>query len=245
MDVVVMAAGRGTRLLPLTVTRPKPMIPFFNVPLVDHVFHELAKIHVDRVFMLVDYLQEALMKHCGDGSRYGLHIGYYTNNEPFGTAGACNKVVKEIDDRFMVISADVVTNMDLKRLIDFHDSKGGVASIAFTKVDNPSQFGVAQLGGDGRIMRFAEKPPPGSAFSNLANAGIYVLEPSIFATIAPGDNVDFARHLFPKLLAGGAGLYGFEFPEYWNDLGLPSTYLSATEDALKGRLKVLPPAYSG
>jgi mannose-1-phosphate guanylyltransferase len=238
MDVVVMAAGRGTRLLPLTVTRPKPMIPFFNVPLVDYLFHELAKIKVDRVFMLVDYLQDHLMKHCGDGSKYGFHIGYYTNNEPFGTAGACNKVVKEMDGRFMVVSGDIVTNIDFGKFMDFHNSKGGAVSMALTKVDNPSQFGVAQLDADGKIIRFMEKPAPDKAFSNLANAGIYILEPGAFRSIRPGDNVDFGKHLFPRLLADGEKLYGFEFPEYWNDLGLPSTYLSANEDALKGKLKV-------
>ena len=99
MDVVVMAAGRGTRLLPLTASRPKPMVPFFNVPIVDYLCHELTKLKVDRVFMLVDYLQDHMMKHLGDGSKYGMHIGYYTNNEPFGTAGAVNKVVKEIKER--------------------------------------------------------------------------------------------------------------------------------------------------
>lgn len=238
MDVVVMAAGRGTRLLPLTVTRPKPMIPFFNVPLVDYLYHELAKIKVDRVFMLVDYLQDHLMKHCGDGSKYGFHIGYYTNNEPFGTAGACNKVVKEIKEPFMVVSADLMTNIDFKAFIDFHHKKGGPVSMALSKVDNPSQYGVALLDDDQRIVRFIEKPSPEKAISNTVNAGIYMLDPHIFEHIAPGENVDFGRDLFPKLLAGGEKLYGYEFPEYWNDLGLPSTYLSANEDALKGKLRV-------
>ena len=201
MDVVVMAAGRGTRLLPLTVTRPKPMIPFFNVPLVDYLFHELAKIKVDRVFMLVDYLQDHLMKHCGDGSKYGLHIGYYTNNEPFGTAGACNKVVKELDGRFMVVSGDIVTNIDFGKFIDFHDSKGGAASIALTKVDNPSQFGVAQLDAEGRIVRFTEKPPPDMAFSNLVNAGIYILHLTVVLCLFATFPYSKFAHMVYRMLA--------------------------------------------
>jgi mannose-1-phosphate guanylyltransferase len=238
MDVVVMAAGRGTRLLPLTVTRPKPMIPFFNIPLVDYLFHELTRIKVDRVFMLVDYLQESLMKHCGDGSKYGLQIGYYTNNEPFGTAGACKKVVGEIDDHFLVLSADVVTNIDLRAFIDFHKAKGGPVTIALSQVDNPSQYGVALLDGDKRIERFLEKPKPGEAFSNKINAGMYMLDPAVFKHVPAGCAFDYSRDLFPKLLKDGERLYGFEFGEYWNDLGLPSTYLAASEDALKGRLRV-------
>lgn len=238
MDVVVLAAGRGTRLLPLTVTRPKPMLPFFNVPIVDYLFHELGRIKVDRVFMLVDYLQEQLMKHCGDGSRYGLQIGYYTNNEPFGTAGACKKVVGEIKDDFLVLSADVVTNIDLRAFKEFHENRGGPATLALSKVDNPSQYGVALLDAGKRVERFLEKPRPEDAFSNTVNAGMYMLDPAVFDRVPAGCAFDFSRDLFPRMLADGEQLLGYEFGEYWNDLGLPSTYLSASEDALKGRLRV-------
>jgi len=238
MDVVMMAAGRGTRLLPLTASRPKPMVPLFNVPIVDYLFHELTKLKVERVFMLVDYLQEHLMKHCGDGSKYGMHIGYYTHNEPFGTAGAVNKVVKEIKEPFMVVSADLMTNISYKDFVDFHHNKGGVVSMALSRVDNPCQYGVVQLNDDKKIIKFLEKPTPDKVFSNTINAGIYMLDPKVFEHVPAGANFDFSKDLFPKLLSKEHSLYGYEFQEYWNDIGLPGTYLAACEDALKGKLRI-------
>lgn len=238
MDVVVMAAGRGTRLLPLTVSRPKPMIPFLNTPLIDYILHDIARLRADRVFMLVDYMQEQLMRHCGDGSRYGLRIGYYTDNEPYGTAGACNKIVRELDSPFLVVSADIVTNLNLRELIAFHESKGGIASIALSRVDNPCQYGIALLDEEKRIRRFLEKPSRDQAFSNTVNTGVYVLETEAFREVPPGTRFDFSRDFFPRLIQKDAPVYGYEFSEYWNDLGLPGTYLSASEDALKGKLRL-------
>ncbi|MGQ9582658.1 MAG: sugar phosphate nucleotidyltransferase [Thermoplasmatota archaeon] len=238
MDVVVMAAGRGTRLLPLTLSRPKPMIPFFNTPLIDYILYGVSRLNVDRVFMLVDYMQEQMMRHCGDGSKYGLHIGYYTNNEPFGTAGACNKVVRELSSPFLVVSGDIVTNLDLGGLISFHESRGGEATIALSRVENPSQYGVALLDEEKRVRRFLEKPSREEAFSNTVNAGVYVLEKEVFREVPPGANLDFSKHLFPRLLERGSALYGYEFQDYWNDIGLPSTYLAASEDAIKGKLRL-------
>lgn len=238
MDAVIMAAGRGTRLLPLTLTRPKPLIPFLNIPLLDYILHDVKKLGMDRVLMLVDYLQHHIIKHCGDGSKYNLSIEYYSDNEPYGTAGAVKKVVNEIDDTFLVLSADILTNIDYKKFLEFHKKLGGKVTMALTYVDNPSQYGIALLDNEDRIIRFLEKPKKEEAFSNLANAGIYVLEPEIFKYVPHNTNFDFSKNLFPLMLEKKEVIRGFKFKEYWNDLGLPSTYITAVEDVLKGKVTV-------
>ena len=239
MKAVVLAGGRGTRLLPLTVYRPKPMIPFFNRPLMEYALLNLANAGVDEVYVLVGYLKERIIEYFGDGSEWGLEIHYSNkDNIKLGTAGATKKVVKYMDDTFFVVSSDVLTNLDLKALYDYHRSRKALATIALSQVEDPTQYGIAIINDDGRIRQFKEKPKPEEVFSNLVNAGIYVFEPEAFDLVPKAKEFDFSRDLFPRMLENDLALYGFPFSEYWNDVGRPSSYLQATEDVFQGRLRL-------
>jgi len=240
MKAVILAGGKGTRLLPLTVYRPKPMIPFFNRPLMEYALQSLIKAGVDEVYVLVGYLKERIMEYFGDGSEWGVKIHYSNkDNIKLGTAGATKKVVKYMDDTFLVVSSDVLTNLDLRALYEYHKRKKALATIALSEVEDPTQYGIAVIDDDGRIRQFKEKPRPEEVFSNLVNAGIYVFEPEAFDHVPKNKNFDFSRDLFPRMLENDLPLYGFPFKEYWNDVGRPSSYLQATEDVFLGRL-ILP-----
>ncbi|AHL21658.1 MULTISPECIES: NDP-sugar synthase [Thermococcus] len=240
MKAVILAGGKGTRLLPLTVYRPKPMIPFFNRPLMEYALQSLIEAGVDEVYVLVGYLKERIIDYFGDGSEWGIEIHYSNkDNVKLGTAGATKKVVKHMDDTFLVVSSDVLTNLDLRALYEYHKKKKALATIALSEVDDPTQYGIAIIDEDGRIQQFKEKPRPEEVFSNLVNAGIYVFEPEAFDHVPKNKNFDFSRDLFPRMLENDLPLYGFPFKEYWNDVGRPSSYLQATEDVFLGRL-ILP-----
>ncbi|AEC51209.1 mannose-1-phosphate guanyltransferase [Pyrococcus sp. NA2] len=237
MQAVLLAGGKGTRLLPLTIYRPKPMIPFFNRPLMEYILNGLVEIGVEDVIVLVGYLKEKIISYFGSGDEFGVKIRYSDEeNLRLGTAGALKKVEKFIEGTFIVASSDVLTNLDLNRLVKFHKEKGGIATIALTKVKDPSHYGVAVLDKDFKIRYFKEKPRPEEAPSNLVNAGIYIFEPEVFDLIPKGENFDFSLDLFPRMLKEGIPIYGFPFDEYWNDVGRPSTYLQATEDVFLGKL---------
>ncbi|NJE01738.1 sugar phosphate nucleotidyltransferase [Thermococcus sp. JdF3] len=237
MKAVILAGGRGTRLLPLTVYRPKPMIPFFNRPLMEYAVQNLVKAGVDEIYVLVGYLKERIIDYFGDGSSWGVRMRYSNgDNIKLGTAGATKKVVKNMDETFFVVSSDVLTNLDLKALYEYHRRKKALATIALSRVEDPTQYGIAVINDDGRILRFKEKPKPEETFSNLVNAGIYVFEPEAFDLVPTEMNFDFSKDLFPRMLENDLALYGFPFNEYWNDVGRPSSYLQATEDVFHGRL---------
>lgn len=239
MQAVLMAGGKGTRLLPLTVYRPKPMIPFFNKPMAEYILKNLVSMGVDEIFILVGYLKERIMEYFGDGSDMGIEIHYSNkDNIKLGTAGATRKVVDKMEDTFIVASSDVLTNLDLRAFYEYHMRKKALATIALSRVDDPTQYGIAIIDNEGRILRFKEKPKPEEAFSNLVNAGIYAFEPEAFDLVPKGQNFDFSKDVFPRMLEDNLPLYGFPFEEYWNDVGRPSSYLQAVHDVFLGRLKL-------
>ncbi|BAA30810.1 sugar phosphate nucleotidyltransferase [Pyrococcus horikoshii] len=239
MQAVLLAGGKGTRLLPLTVYRPKPMIPFFNKPLMEYMLMNLIGIGVEEIIVLVGYLKEKIIEYFGRGDKFGVEIKYSNGeNIKLGTAGALKKAEKFIDDTFIVASSDVLTNLSFDSFIRFHREKGGIATMALTKVEDPTPYGVAVLDNENRILYFKEKPKREEAPSNLVNAGIYIFEPEILDLIPRGKAFDFSLDLFPKMLEEGIPIYGFPFDEYWNDVGRPSTYLQATEDVFLGKLRL-------
>lgn len=241
MDVIILAAGRGTRLLPLTATRPKPMVPFLNRPLMDYGMSLLRDVEVGRVYILVDYLGHHIV------ARYkawdGREVVFTERNEPLGTAGAIAVVAERLRETFLVLSGDVLSGVRLRDLLAAHQETRAEATVALSRVADPSQYGIAVLEEDGRVTRFLEKPPTGQAFSDLVNAGIYVFEPEALQGLPEARPLDVARDLFPFMLGEGRRLYGFPFEEYWNDVGRPGNYLMATEDSLHGRFAtdVTPP----
>src|SRR5437870_1269078 len=208
MKAVVLAGGEGTRLKPLTYKRPKPLLPIAGRPCIDYVLRSLASSGFHEIIVATAYLSDTLIKSIGDGLDYNASILYSFEENPAGTAGAVRRVGMFIDDTFLVAMGDILCDVDFKALYEFHKRKGGVVTIALTEVEDPTQFGIVGLDAKGRIQKFKEKPRKEEAFSNLANAGIYVLEPEILEFIPPDQKFDFSKDLFPKLLSKGLPLYG-------------------------------------
>lgn len=237
MRAIMMAAGKGTRLLPLTATRPKPMMPLLNQPIMDSMLSLVKSAGIDDVTILVDYLSEQIVSHVGDGSKFGLKVDYTADNIRRGTAGAVRNAAEGEKEPFLVVSADVLTTIDLRKMIDAHSNSNAHVTMMLASVSDTSQYGVAMLDERGRITRFHEKPRREDAFSNLVNAGIYVCSPDILPSIPDDTEFDFSRQLFPLMLKSGQQIGGYRFSGYWNDVGMPSTYLAATQDMVDGKLE--------
>lgn len=236
---VIMAGGKGTRIRPLTTIRPKPMIPVVNRPLIDYVLETIKKSGFNDIIVTLNYFQSHIKSHLL--SRNDLNIMNVVEKRPMGTAGGVMKVLKYLDDSFFVLSGDVLIDLDLNKLLEFHRKKNAVATIVLTEVDDPTHYGIAVLDDDNRIVKFLEKPSEDEVFSKIANTGTYILEPEIFEYIEnPNGPVDFSNDLFPALLENGAGLYGYVLDGYWNDVGRLETYLKANNDVLAGEIKPEP-----
>lgn len=227
MKALVLAGGFGTRLRPLSCSRPKMLFPIANRPLIDYTLEALSKEEsVDTVVLAVYYMAESLVRYLGP-TKYDLGILYSREQRPLGTGGPVKKAKDMMNgDRFMVMNGDILTDFDYKRLIDYHEEKGGVATIALTQVSDPTRYGSVELDWEGRITRFVEKPEYGKAPSNLINAGIYIMEPEIFDYIPDDGKVRIETEVFPKL-AEEHKLYGFESHGFWLDIGEPQDYLGA------------------
>ncbi len=233
MKAVVLAGGEGTRLKPLTYRRPKPLMPVAGRPCIDYVLRALASSGFHEIIVTTAYLSDALIKSIGDGLEYNASILYSFEENPAGTAGAVRRVANFIDDTFVVAMGDLLCDVDFKALHDFHKRKGGVVTIALTEVEDPLQYGIVGLDENGRIAKFKEKPKKEEAFSNLVNAGIYVLEPEVLEFIPTDQKFDFAKDLFPKLLSKGVPLYGSKLEGTWMDIGRPHDLLKASMEIVR------------
>jgi mannose-1-phosphate guanylyltransferase len=221
MKAVVLAGGEGTRLKPLTYKRPKPLMPVAGRPCIDYVLQALASSGFHEIVVTTAYMSDALIKSIGDGLGYNASILYSFEENPAGTAGAVRRVGNFFDETFVVSMGDILCDVDFKALYDFHKRKGAAVTIALTEVEDPRQYGVVALDSNGRIAKFKEKPKKEEAFSNLINAGIYVLEPEVLEFVPPDQKFDFAKDLFPKLMSKGLGLYGSRIDGVWMDIGQP------------------------
>ncbi|HUF32040.1 MAG TPA: NDP-sugar synthase [Acidimicrobiales bacterium] len=232
----MLVGGFGTRLRPLTLSTPKQMLPVAGRPMIERVLAHLASHGIDEVVLSLGYRPDAFMGAYPDATCAGVRLRYAVEPEPLDTAGAIRFAATEagIDERFLVVNGDVLTDLDLGALIDFHDAAGAEGTIALTKVDDPSQFGVVPTDDDGRVEAFVEKPPPGEAPTDLINAGFYVLEASVLGRIAPGVRVNIERETFPAMVADGT-LFARPDEAYWLDVGTPERYLAASLDLLDGR----------
>jgi mannose-1-phosphate guanylyltransferase / phosphomannomutase len=238
VKAVILAGGEGTRLRPLTSNQPKPMMPLVNKPLMEHIVTLLARHGFDDVVVTVAYLANQIRDYFGDGSDFGIRMRYATDESPLGTAGSVRNAAAELDDTFLVISGDVLTDIDLSRVVNEHRESGATASIALKRVENPLEFGIVITRPDGSIERFLEKPTWGQVFSDTINTGIYVLEPEVFEFIPEGEVVDFAEDVFPAVLDKGLTLHGHVAEGYWEDIGTTDAYLSAHTDVLNGSVKL-------
>jgi mannose-1-phosphate guanylyltransferase / phosphomannomutase len=243
MKAVIMAGGEGTRLRPLTSNAPKPMMPIANAPMMEHIVTLLRRHGYDDIVVTVAFMANHIRNHFGDGSEMGVRMVYATEETPLGTAGSVLNARDELDERFLVISGDVVTDIDLGAIARFHDERGALATIGLTPVENPLEFGIVITREDGSIERFLEKPTWGQVFSDTINTGIFVLEPEIFDYIEAGRSVDFSSEVFPRLLEDERPLYGAVVPGYWEDVGTLEAYVRAHKDVLDGRVELEIPGF--
>jgi mannose-1-phosphate guanylyltransferase / phosphomannomutase len=243
MKAVILAGGEGTRLRPLTSNQPKPMLPIANVPMMEHIVRLLARHGFDDIVVTVAFLANHIRNYFGDGSDFGVRMRYASEETPLGTAGSVRNAMDELNETFLVISGDVLTDVDLSTFVKAHRVEQAFASIALKRVENPVEFGIVITRDDGTIERFLEKPTWGQVFSDTINTGIYVLEPEVFAHIPPDEVVDFAGDVFPAVLETGGKLYGHVLDGYWEDVGTLEAYRTAHEDILEGRVDIDVPGF--
>ena len=238
MKAVVMAGGFGTRLRPLTEKLPKPMAHVANRPMMEHVVRLLAAEGIDDLEVLLHFYPEKISSFFGDGTPWGVRMNYVNAEADYGTAGAVKNAEERLSGTFLVISADIITDFDLSKAIDFHKERKAAVTIVLTRVPNPLQYGIVITEEDGRIVRFLEKPTWGEVFSDTINTGIYIVEPGVLDLIPPKKNWDFSKNLFPAMLARGDRLLGYVAEGYWKDVGNLDEYLNVHLDLLAGKVKI-------
>ncbi len=229
MKALILAGGFGTRLRPLTCTRPKLMFPVANRPLLDLILERLSQNGVDTVILAVNYMADVLAHHFGK-QKYGMKIVYSRETKPLGTGGPIKKAEALLDDQepFFVLNGDILSTIDYNALLQSHIDNKARATIALRDVEDPSRFGVVELNGKNQIIRFVEKPKAGEAPSNLINAGVYVLDHSVIDLIPGGKEVSIERQVFPTL-ASNRELFGYKFESLWIDIGKPTDYIEANK----------------
>lgn len=220
MKAFVLCGGEGTRLRPYTYSIPKPMLPLGKRPILEFVVSNLHSHGITDITLAVGYLSERIKDYFGNGENFGVNISYLTEKEKMNTAGCLYPARNEVKETFLVLMGDHLTTINLRNLIDFHRKKKGVATIGLKKTGTPLEFGVARLDEESRITGFEEKP----IISNYVNAGIYCLEPEVFNYIKVGH--DFAKNVFPGLIADKKKVFGYSFDEYWMDIGRLHDYES-------------------
>jgi mannose-1-phosphate guanylyltransferase/phosphomannomutase len=231
-----MAGGEGTRLRPLTSNQPKPMMPVANRPMMEHVVELLKRHGFDDIVVTVAFQANAIRTYFGNGSEFGVRMVYATEENPLGTAGSVRNAMDELQEPFLVISGDVLTDIDLAAAVEFHRERKALATIALKAMENPLEFGIVITREDGTIERFLEKPSWGQVFSDTINTGIYVLEPEIFEHIEPAKPIDFSADVFPRLLDDGVPLFGYVAEGYWEDVGTLDAYIKAHQDVLDAQV---------
>ncbi|MDQ4095506.1 MAG: NDP-sugar synthase [Actinomycetota bacterium] len=235
MKALILAGGYGTRLRPLTYTRPKHMLPIANRPHIEHVFDLLMRHGIYEAGLLTSYLADAFSDVIARAAGAGMTIETTFEERPLGTAGAFKNAQGLVgDDTFVAFNGDILTDLDLTSVLEWHRSKQAEATIVLHAVEDPSAFGVVPTDDDGRVLGFIEKPPRDEAPTNLINAGVYVFEPSILDRIPAGEVWSAERQLFPQLVEEGAALFALGTDAYWMDIGTPEKYLQANLDALAG-----------
>ncbi len=238
MKAVIMAGGRGTRLRPLTCYAPKPMVPLLDRPCMEYIIELLKKHSFTDIAVTVQYLPQVLQNHFGDGHEWGVNLQFFEESVPLGTAGSVKNAERFLDETFLVISGDGLTDFDLGAVMDFHRRRGAKATVVLTKVDVPLEYGVVMTSEDGKIVRFLEKPSWSEVFSDTVNTGIYVLEPDVLQLFAADAEFDFSKDLFPRLLALQWPLYGYVADGYWSDIGNLAQYRQTQFDMLMGLVDV-------
>src|SRR6059058_3478805 len=238
MKAVVMAGGEGSRLRPLTSNMPKPLVPVAGRPIMEHILLHLRRHQLRDVVATVQYLGASIRNYFGDGSDQGVALNYSVEDSPLGTAGSVMLARQQLNEPFVVISGDSLTDIDLGAAVRFHRERKAMATIALKPVPNPLEYGVVVVDEGGAVQRCIEKPSWGEVISDLANTGIYILDPSVFDFFRAGEVTDWSGDVFPKLLKEGERVYGWVASGYWEDVGSHAAYMKANFDCMEGRVKV-------
>ena len=238
MKGLIMAGGEGTRLRPLTCGRPKPMVDVMGRPVMEYIIELMKNAGITDIAVTLMYMPHIITEHFGDGSKFGVRIKYYIEDTPLGTAGSVKNAQEFFDDTFIIVSGDSLTDIDIKKAAEIHKEKGSEATIVLKSVDNPLEYGIVVTDESGAIIRFLEKPSWSEVFSDTANTGIYILNPSVLSLIPPSERYDFSRDLFPKMLAGGHRMFGFVADGYWCDIGDLSAYKKCHFDILDKKVGI-------
>lgn len=238
MKAVVMAGGEGSRLRPLTLNRPKPMVPMVDRPVMGHIVELLKRHHISDIVVTVQYMASVIQDHFGDGAAFGVEITYSLEDRPLGTAGSVKRAEDLLREPFLVISGDAVTDIDLTQVIERHRSAGALVTMTLKRVPNPLEYGVAICDDAGYVRELVEKPSWGEVFSDTVNTGIYVVDPAIFDYIDTDKPVDWAKDIFPRLLHQPQGIAGCVVDGYWTDVGTIDEYMRATRDYLTGHVNL-------
>ncbi|WGI17587.1 NDP-sugar synthase [Methanonatronarchaeum sp. AMET-Sl] len=223
MKAVVLAGGKGTRLRPLSLERPKPLLPVGGKPILDWIIDSLPS-YFDEVLLACNYMEQEI-KDYYERRDVGVGVRIVDEPKPLGTGGAIKNMEEYIEQDFVVFNGDILSSIDVDSLIKFHRSRGGVGTLSLWGVDDPTRYGIVGLNQNDKITRFMEKPSPNEVFSNQINAGIYVFKPQIFNHIEPDKKISIEKEVFPKLTEHG--LYGYKFDGYWIDIGTPTSYIDA------------------
>ncbi len=233
MQALILAGGEGTRLRPLTATQPKPVVPLVDRPFIAFMLEWLRRHGVDDVIMSCGFLAAGVRDVLGDGEAYGLRIAYVEEPRPLGTGGALKLAEPLLEDRFLMLNGDVLTDIDLTAQLEQHVRTGAAGTLALVRVDDPSNYGLVCLGADAAVTAFLEKPSAEEAGGvDTISAGAYVLERSVLELLEPGEPASIERDVFPRLV--GAGLFGHVSSAYWLDIGTPERYLQGSFDILEG-----------
>jgi mannose-1-phosphate guanylyltransferase/phosphomannomutase len=238
MKAVVMAGGEGSRLRPLTSSLPKPLVPVAGRPIMEHILLHLRRHQLRDVVATVQYMGASIRNYFGDGSEQGVALTYSVEDSPLGTAGSVMLARQQLNETFVVISGDSLTDIDLGAAARFHRERKALATIVLKPVPNPLEYGVVVVDEGGAVQRFIEKPSWGEVISDLANTGIYILDPGVFDFFRPGEVTDWSGDVFPKLLKEGEHVFGWIADGYWEDVGSHTAYMKANFDCLEGKVKV-------
>ncbi|PKM76252.1 MAG: mannose-1-phosphate guanyltransferase [Firmicutes bacterium HGW-Firmicutes-15] len=238
MKAMIMAAGVGARLMPMTTYIPKPMIPMANRPLMANTVQLLAEHGFRSIIANLHCHTDYISNYFGDGQAFGVSMDYSREEELMGTAGGVKRCDWFLDETFVIISGDALTDIDLALLVKTHKRKGALATLALKEVEDVEHFGIVICSDDGLIKSFQEKPRSEEALSRVANTGIYVFEPEIFKYIPAGQFYDFGKQVFPHLVKAGCPFYGVTVDDYWCDVGNIDRYRQANADVLAGRVRV-------
>lgn len=240
MQALILAGGKGTRLRPLTIHTPKPIVPICNRPFLLYQIDTLRRAGITDITLSLSYQPHKIERLLGDGSNYGVHLKYTVEPQPMGTAGAYKFAEQFIRDRTVVFNGDILTDLDLEAVIRQHEERGATATIVLTPVENPSAYGLVETEADGRVRRFLEKPKSDEVTTNMINAGTYVLEPRVLDLIPANENFSFEYGVFPEILRRELPFFAYMAAEekgnYWIDLGTPERYHQAHLDLLGGKV---------